>query len=262
MNPEYPTQPPADPTDDIKNPIASMQPGEKNICEIKRHPIGMLGTYIMSGFVLVVVAVLALIVAPHVITSQSSGKVTTIGVLIFLIVAIFTSLFVFIANKVYWGNRWVLTTDSLTQITQNSLFDKQSSQLSLGNLEDVTAEQNGILTHMFKYGVLRVETAGERSKFMFLYCPNPDDYAKQILSAREAFEVAIHQAGGVNQGSYGVAPPAPAQAAPQPYQQPPAYSPPQPPQSPQPQPPAGNPVPPSPSYGSSDTDGVNIGTEQ
>src|SRR5665213_1064666 len=218
MNPEYPNQSPVNP-DNIHNPIASMQPGEKNICEITRHPIGMMGTYIMAGLVLIVVAVLAFVVAPAVITSHSRSEVTGIGALIFLIVALFTSAFVFIANKVYWGNRWILTTDSLTQVTQTSLFDKQSSQLSLGNLEDVTAEQNGILTHLFHYGVLRVETAGERSKFLFLFCPNPDEYAKQVLSAREAFEVAIHQAGGVNQGVYGTSP------APTPEPSPAAYNP-------------------------------------
>ncbi len=68
------------------------------------------------------------------------------------------------------------------------MFDKQSSQLSLGNLEDISAEQNGILTHMFNYGAVRVETAGERSKFFFNFCPNPNYYAQQILTARETFE--------------------------------------------------------------------------
>jgi hypothetical protein len=73
-------------------------------------------------------------------------------------------------------------------VQQTALFNKQSSQLSLGNLEDVTVEQNGILTHMFNYGVIKAETAGERSKFTFRYCPNPNLYAQQILNAREQFE--------------------------------------------------------------------------
>lgn len=58
----------------------------------------------------------------------------------------------------------------------------------MGNLEDVTTEKTGIFPHMFNYGVLKCETAGERSKFMFSYCPNPDYYAQQILDARERFE--------------------------------------------------------------------------
>jgi hypothetical protein len=86
----------------------------------------------------------------------------------------------------------VVTSDSLTQISQTSLFNRQSSQLALVNIEDVTAEQNGILAHMFNYGVIRVETAGERSKFVFTYCPNPNFYAQQILQAREALGPTSH----------------------------------------------------------------------
>jgi hypothetical protein len=65
-------------------------------------------------------------------------------------------------------------------------------------LEDVTSEKNGILTHIFNYGVIKAETAGERSKFVFLYCPNPDFYAKQILATRERFMQSEWRAGGQN----------------------------------------------------------------
>ena len=172
----------------IHNPLSVMQPGERIICEIKRHPVGMLGIYVVTGVLLVLLAVLALVVAPSVLSSVSRSQVAAIGGLIFIVCAILSLGFVFISNKVYWGNSWVVTSDSITQITQTSLFDKRSSQLSLGNLEDVTAEKKGILAEMLNYGLLRVETAGERSKFMFPYCPNPNYYAQQILSAREQFE--------------------------------------------------------------------------
>ncbi len=170
------------------NPLSVMEPGEQVICEIKRHPIGIIGIYVISGALLLAIAILSFVVAPAVITSTSRSQIDTAGALIFVIVATVSFLFTFVANKVYWGNSWVVTSDSITQITQTSLFNKQSSQLSLGNLEDVTAEQDGILPHMFNYGRLRVETAGERSKFLFAFCPNPSYYAKQVLAAREAFE--------------------------------------------------------------------------
>jgi hypothetical protein len=192
MYPSDPTQPspptPTSPPQRVDNPLTVMQPGEQVICEIKRHPIGILGMYIAAGALIVVVVILAFIVAPNIITSASRSQVMGIGGLAVVIASLLALGFVFVANKVYWGNSWVLTTDSITQTTQTALFDKRSSQLSLGNLEDVTAEQNGIFPHMFNYGTLRVETAGERSKFMFIYCPNPTSYARQVLGARERFE--------------------------------------------------------------------------
>lgn len=186
MNPSDPLSPnPAPP--EIHNPLSVMEPGEQVICEIKRHPIGILGVYIISGALLLALAILALIVAPNVFADNRS-QVMALGGIAFLIIGGLLLGFVFIANKVYWGNSWVVTSDSITQITQTSLFSKHSSQLSLGNLEDITVEQDGIFPQLFKYGVLRAETAGESGKFVFPLCSNPSYYARKVLAARESFE--------------------------------------------------------------------------
>ena len=170
------------------NPLAAMRKDEAVIFQIHRHPFGLLGIHITAGFMLLGAAVIIYGLLPHFLTSVPHTKLYGIGTLAFVIIAAIMFIFLAITHKVYWGNSWILTSDSLTQVTQSSLFDKQSSQLSLANLEDVTAEQNGPLSHMINFGVLRVETAGERSKFMFPYCPTPNLYAQQVLQARENFE--------------------------------------------------------------------------
>src|SRR5574337_1311336 len=127
MNPQDPTQVP--PTA-VQNPLSVMQDGEQVVCEIKRHPIGIMTVFIMSGVLLVLALVMA-VAAPHfVANSGNQQKVLAIGLLIDLAFSALILAFVWVANKVYWGNRWVVTTDSITQVTQTSLFDKQSSQLS------------------------------------------------------------------------------------------------------------------------------------
>jgi len=163
-------------------------PQEQVIFEIKRHPIGILGVYITSAVLLIVLAIVAFGLAPNYLESLSRSQVysiATVGYFIFLALVLG---FVYVFHIVYWGNRWTLSNENLTQVTRTGLFDKQSSHLSLGNIQDVTAEQEGIMPHMFNYGSLRVETAGERSKFIFPLCPNPNYYAQQILETRERFE--------------------------------------------------------------------------
>ena len=188
MTAPAPPIPANDPHTKVGNALTVTQPGERTVCEIKRHPIGIMGVYIGVGLLLVIVAVLAFVVAPHFHDANGSGSTATkIGALIFLVFTALGVIYTLIASKVYWGNSWIVTTDSVTQMEQDSLFKRQSSQLSLGSLEDVTAEQNGILPHMFNYGWLRVETAGERSKFVFQFCPNPNYYAQQVLAARENY---------------------------------------------------------------------------
>lgn len=172
------------------NPLNSMQIGEQEIFSIKRHPIGILFTYIVAGFSLLVLAVIIFGVAPALLPERKD-EIVRLGAGLFLIVLMITLVLVVVSHYVYWGNRWVLTSDSLTQISQTGLFNKESSQLSLANLEDITAQTNGILARVFNYGVLRAQTAGERSKFFFIYCPDPEKYAQEILNAREQFEQGL-----------------------------------------------------------------------
>jgi hypothetical protein len=184
----------------IYNPLSVMQQGEQIVCEVKRHPIGMLGTYVAAGGILIAMAVLAFLIVPNAADSSHRGHIMFLMAVAFVLLAALLLFFVFIANTVYWGNSWVVSSDSITQMSQTSLFKKQTSQLSLGNLEDVTSEKNGMLAQLFNFGVLKAETAGERSKFMFVYCPNPDYYAQKILAAREQFEQIHH--GGKQQPAY------------------------------------------------------------
>jgi hypothetical protein len=142
---------------------------------------------------LIALAVILFGIAPSMANGANRNSITTISALIFLIVAVVSFGFVFVANYVYWGNRWIVTSDSITQIAQISLFNKQASQLSLKNVEDISVHQNGILPHLFNYGTIKAETANERTNFTFLYCPRPNEYAQKIIEAHEKFAVYIRQ---------------------------------------------------------------------
>lgn len=164
-----------------------LQPGERVIGELKRHPFGILMIYAGAVVGMGVIAALAFTVLPGVIDKSNDSSIMGqvyigLGLLVTLFVVILG-----IATTVYWQNTWVITTDSITQVSQTSLFSRQVSQLSMDNLEDVTVDQNGILPHLFNFGTLKVESAGERSKFVFPYCPNPNRIARQILEVHESF---------------------------------------------------------------------------
>lgn len=188
MQPEDP-QTPAEayvPSQRVGNDLSVMQPGERVICNIKRHPIGIIAIYVAIGFMLAVSSAAVFGGLPSLASSSASkDSITAIGAAAFFMLTLGGFIYALIATKVYWGNKWVVTSDSVTQINQRSLFKRESAQLAMGNIEDVTAEQNGILAHVFNYGVIKVETAGHREKFVFLFCPNPNFYAQQILTARE-----------------------------------------------------------------------------
>ncbi len=161
-----------------------LQQDEQVICEIKRHPIGLIGMYSTGILVLVIVLAAAVVAPQYVAMTQQTKLALFLGA---LIVMALTLLFTYIGKFVYTANRWIVTTDSITQVTQLGLFNTQTSQLSMANLEDVTVGQNTLLQQMFGYGTLQVESAGVRDKFQFPFCPQPNDYARKIIAAHEAY---------------------------------------------------------------------------
>lgn len=162
-----------------------LQPGEQVLCDLKRHPIGLVGVY-TSAAIVSLIAIGVAVAAPQFLTGLSQqGKLALVAgaAIVLLIVMLYT----YVAAMIYNGNRWIVTNDSITQITQRGLFAKETSQLSMANLEDVTVDQDGVLQSMFNFGTLRAESAGARGKFFFNFCPNPKNYARKVIEAHEAY---------------------------------------------------------------------------
>jgi hypothetical protein len=190
MNPEQQTPDPAQ----LHNPISAIQEGEQVLCEIKRHPIGIIYVYVGLIGMLLAAAIVLFVIAPSAFGSGRSD-ITGLSTAIFFILAVFALVFAFIANYIYWGNRWIVTSDSITQLEQISLFNKHASQLSLRNAEDISSIKKGILQHMFNYGSIKAETPNERTRFLFTYCPDPDKHAQLIINAHEQLTMQGNQSG-------------------------------------------------------------------
>jgi hypothetical protein len=64
---------------ETNNPLAVMQQGEKVIFELKRHPIGIVIIYIMTGILLAVLAVAVFGVAPGAVSETNRNQTLTLG---------------------------------------------------------------------------------------------------------------------------------------------------------------------------------------
>ena len=151
---------------------------------IHKHSFGIFIVYTQAVFGCLLALGLAVFLLPKILPSATAYS-TVVG---FSALAIFfTFIIVVTATIVYRQSSIVITDKNITQILQSGLFARKVSQLTMANVEDVTAVQHGIFATMFDFGVLKVETAGEQANFIFNYCPRPGYYAKIILEAREKF---------------------------------------------------------------------------
>ncbi len=188
-----PVAPPADPPPIIDKTLESLlEPGEKMLTVVHRHLIGIIIIYLEALVGVGSLALLAAFVAPDVFNDLSTktnrlivaGTVFAVAILVFVL---------FVATYVYRQSKLLVTDKSLVQVLQKSLFIRNVSRLSMSNVEDVSAEQRGILATIFNFGTLTIQTAGELDNFVFPTCPDPNRLAHRILEAREAYAERLQE---------------------------------------------------------------------
>ena len=164
----------------IEKKIDSHQP----VLEIKRHWFGLVSIYSLMTAGLAAVCLLIILIGDFWHASVAAAAVSVLA-LIALVYVVFV-LFVFI-GRIYNSNLLVINRLEVRQVAREALFMTKSSVLGLANVEDVTTVRNGVFAHVFNYGTLNIETAGEQENFKFRYCPNPEECARTLMRLREDY---------------------------------------------------------------------------
>lgn len=171
------------------NSLEGVDPDERLVAIIRRHPFGIFLLYLIIGVGAAAAILLAVLLLPGFsaeIDSQTSWWFKLIG----FGVAVFLALVLVIATIIYFQSRLIITNKNITQVIQDGLFNRRVSQLAIVDIEDVTATRLGFFATALNFGLLLIETAGEQENFHFRYCPRPDYYAKLILEEREFYQKA------------------------------------------------------------------------
>ena len=105
-----------------------------------------------------------------------------------IIFTIFVILSEYIVYFVYTNNRFFLTNDSIIQQTQTGMFSNSEHIISLGNVEDASYSQNGIIEQLFNYGSIRLSTEGDETTYRFTYVSNPKECISTLDSAIEDYK--------------------------------------------------------------------------
>ena len=165
---------------------------ENVVCEIRKHPFGLFMIFLVGGTIaFILFSVLVLLPFALDASGQDFGfDFSTIKSIAALLGLLLTSLAVVMAaitGFLYQNNVVLVTSEKISQQIYRTIFDKKISQLNIGDIQDVTVEQRGILAKIFGYGTLVIETAGEQNNYIFNYAVNPFESSKLIVHAHEAY---------------------------------------------------------------------------
>jgi len=165
---------------------------EKIVCEIRKHPFGLLLVW-LTGLVIATALMLAAVLFVVLVNDESvtnganassiAGIVAVIGFFLVLLVLLATTITAYLYRK----NVVLVTSEKIAEVLYPTLFNRSITQFAIEDIQNVTIKQNGFFPHIFNYGTLLVETAGESENLTFTFTPMPHSFAKQIVAAREQY---------------------------------------------------------------------------
>ncbi len=163
---------------------------EELICEIRKHPFGLLlmyviGTLVAFALLAVTIALTFAIQGDPLETGSDLSQAQPLVILFGGILIVLTVIMTFISAYLYTSDVVLVTTEKISQFLHKTIFDRKISQLSIGDIQDVTVSQVGVFARLFNFGTLVIETAGEQQNYTFIYTPNPYKRAKDIVGAHE-----------------------------------------------------------------------------
>jgi membrane protein YdbS with pleckstrin-like domain len=122
-------------------------------------------------------------------------------VLLFGFAFIFYSwLFFFLLLTDYILDVWFITSKRIVDIQQDGFFSRRVAEQYLSRVQDVKSEMVGVLPTLFKYGNVRVQTAGEQEHFVFEDVSDPEMVRRLIMELIEkSQEPSISNPNTINQ---------------------------------------------------------------
>jgi len=164
---------------------------EKLLGEIPRSHIGLLFIFFNGLMLGVVLLVLQFYAVRYEDSTQEmfnlradmdlAGLIT--GLVLLIIVLILAGSLA--AAYIYINSYIILTDQKLVLISTKGIFARRISQLSIGDIQDVTVDQNSFLSRIFNYGNINIETSGEQANFTFSLAHDPNQNGKYIVDAHE-----------------------------------------------------------------------------
>jgi len=171
-------------------PGLNLSENEYVISAVRRHPIGLI-IPLALGVILITIALtilsnyVSIVDALAIQGPLAEPSAVTVPILLFTIIV---ALGMFVSYYVYTNNKFFLTNESVIQEIQLSLFSRHEQTVSLGNIEDASFYQQGLLQQIINYGSIRLSTQGDETTYRFTYVANPKQHIATLNNAVESFK--------------------------------------------------------------------------
>ncbi len=164
----------------------SQLPDEKVVLLVRRHFLAIL-PFVVTASLLYLLGLLLIFVVPYLIPALVTGFAYNVYILMVSLLFFFNTAFLFHNWTLHYLHVAILTDDHFVEIAQSGLFSRKVSQLSLDKIQDVSADQKGMVNTMFNLGTVDIQTAGDMPNFNIELVPDPNGIAQKVMQIEEEY---------------------------------------------------------------------------
>jgi len=167
--------------------FASQQEDEKILLVKRRHGITFF-PLLFLGLIFYCAGLTIFFVLPYYLPVLDEGVIPNFLIVIVSLFFLYATLFFFIEWMLFHLHIGILTDKRVVDVDQKSLFSRRIAEMSLGNLEDITGTQKGVIQTMLHFGNVEIQTAAEMPNFVFEMVSDPYGTQRAIMGAMEEFK--------------------------------------------------------------------------
>lgn len=144
---------------------------------LHRHWYTLIGHFVYAFFGAILPFVLIFLFGTIIVNYHLSKLV------VFLFSAYYMFLWYMLAYMItmYVMDIWIVTNMRIIDSTQQGFFNRTVSEISLGNIQDISTVITGMIPTTMNFGDVEVQSAGAEEHFKFKQIPNPM-YVKEVIS--------------------------------------------------------------------------------
>ncbi len=168
-------------------------PGEKVVKVLRRDYFILFKKIVIisfGAFLLFILFELMIYIFPDLLISQIAYPAI---LLIISACVLFVWLFSFFSFIDYYLDTWIITNLRIIDVRQQGFFSRIIAEQRLDRVQDVMSETHGFFPTIFRYGNVRIQTAGEEGRFFFQEIPNPDKIRDMIIKLSDQCRIVSHK---------------------------------------------------------------------
>lgn len=152
--------------------LQNLKPGEEVVMAIRRHWIVYVYIFINFLVAAIITGIILMFFGKHLWTYM-----------VLTVFWLFSAIFLYIKWLDHELDLFVITNNRIIWVDQQWFLNRSLWECNLGQVQDVKSQTRGLLSNIFDYGTLTIQTAWNATNFQMDYAP------KVIQTARKALNI-------------------------------------------------------------------------